>query len=584
MWKDDHAVSDALGSILLVGMTVASFVGLSALVLSIPAPPDTIHAEIDIKVKPGPDITWGTGDEYIQIRHLYGESVPLKDTRFLVSINNLTTEYKDAALGFSDDTFDLGERWTVTQFISYNDKVETHILVGRGAGSAFLATSSVITGKTECTADVNPPNGVFLQQPNNLEAALGNKPLEVTVILTDTCSTVDTGVDPALDYWFDSGLKSSIVMTYQGNNRWNATIPAPFPGGWLTKAFQDFHYQAKSLTDVVGNVGNSDVITDYVDPLPPAYHYVDAAIPGLGSITEFARMQNATDSGATAELREAPGSGGAVNYTLHANGFSTVTPFLDESDLWKNKENMLGMDFKKAVYQEAPHPSNARLRVEMDNAGVTSGQVLSVKAAVNAHIKRDNELIPGDDGYRLQLCWTGQPVTGTSCSAKSPTLPADPFENEIWMEYDFTNSRPGGGTWLPSELDNVDVIIEGVVVAGIRDGDYVVTMARLQAQVGAGYSMDHEFFWQNKSIAPTSNSLEMRYYSANGAFFVEVWDGAAYNKKGADLQSPGLTTWNTVLNSNEWNNGNVQIRINSKETSPAVQATLYIDYLRVTSA
>ncbi len=582
MWTDDNAVSDTLGSILLVSITVASFVGLSVLVLSIPPPPDAIHAEIDIKVKPGPDATWSTGDESVQIRHLYGEPVPVKGTKFVVQINNDSFEYKDAALAFSDDLLNLGERWSATHLIGFNDQVQVKILVPRGAGGTVLAGTSVITGQTECSSDTKGPAVLFTQTPNNVEALLGATPVKIDAVLTDKCSAIDAGVDPLLDFWFNDGTKQSRTMTPLGQDRWTYTInPAIEPSiiSWTNHALSDFKYQARGMADVLGNVADSDTITDFVDPLPPSYLYVEEAIPGLGSITEFGRMQNGSDSGLASQLKEATSGTNLTVHSTYGQVLSTVAPFPTNHQSWKNNDHILGDDGQKTKYQDAAHPANYPMRIEMGDPINPIGQVIQVKGKVHGLV--DNDLLV-DDGWRLQICWTGQPVTGSTCSVKSPTLPAT--NNMQWLEYDFTNYRPGGGQWLAEDLGKIDLVIEGVIVGGIRDGDWEADRVMLEVTMGPGYDMEHEFRWTNNSILPTTNTLEIRYWTSGGAFDVLIWDGTQFVKRGASLAAAAPTEWTISLSPAEWAGGNPRVKLESQTTSPASQATLHVDYMRVTSA
>lgn len=583
LWSDDDAVSDTIGSILLVGMTVASFVGLSALVLNIPAPPDPIHAEIDIKVKPGPDATWSTGDELVQIRHMYGESVPLKGTTFYIRINNDTHEYSGAMLGFSDDRLDLGERWTANHIIGFNDRVETSIVVASGSGNAILAGSSVVTGQTECSSDVKGPAAIFGQTPDNLDVQLATSPVTIEAIVTDACSAIDQGVDPVIDFWFDTEDPQSRVMAPSGTDRWSYVIDPlaePTIVSWSNHGLRDFQYRVRGMADVLGNTGDSDVVTDLVDPLPPTYYYVEKGMAGLGAIINFPLMQNGTDNGAAAQLTEATTSENQTNIQTFGEALSMVDPFPANHEEWKDEDRILGDEDNEAKYQEDPHPSNYPMRIEMADPTTTLEKVVAVKVGVQGQIDSDD---PIDDGWRLQICWTGEPITGATCSVKSPTLPAT--EATQWHEYDFTNFRPGGGTWTVADLANVDIVLEGVVVGGIRDGDWEAQRVRLNVTVGPGYDMDHEFRWENNTIAPSTNTLEMRYWASGGAFEVLVWDGSSsYVKKGADLAAATATQWSVSLTNAEWANGNPRVIIQSLTSQPASQAKLHVDYMRVTSA
>src|SRR5688572_371431 len=71
---DEAAVSDVLGSLLLVGITVVSAFGFGLLLLSFEGPSDTLHADLELRTDPGTN-GWGSGDETVQVVHLGGEDL-----------------------------------------------------------------------------------------------------------------------------------------------------------------------------------------------------------------------------------------------------------------------------------------------------------------------------------------------------------------------------------------------------------------------------------------------------------------------------------------------------------------------------
>ncbi len=127
--RDDDAVADVLGNILMVAITVTMMVGLSMLVLSFDGPPDKIHADFRVDLTPGGSF-WGDGNEEIHIRHIGGEPVPTDGTRIIIAVNGVSSVYAGAALdqGFADGTFRLGETWNQTLTVPGNASVEVGIV------------------------------------------------------------------------------------------------------------------------------------------------------------------------------------------------------------------------------------------------------------------------------------------------------------------------------------------------------------------------------------------------------------------------------------------------------------------------
>lgn len=106
--RSEAAVSEVIGTILLLGITVAAFSGLAVAVqarLDTNPPPPLAKFELQ---KEGPNLT---------VVHRWGESVPIKNLRVIYNNGtNHTTETVptlstfNAAKGGKADMWDLGER------------------------------------------------------------------------------------------------------------------------------------------------------------------------------------------------------------------------------------------------------------------------------------------------------------------------------------------------------------------------------------------------------------------------------------------------------------------------------------------
>lgn len=128
--KDD-GVTDVLGSILLVGITVGMMVGLSLLVLNFPAPHPQPASDLALAIGPGSG-GWGDGDEVLQVRHLGGPSVG--SIRLFVELDGSSSQFEPADQGFADGTFTIGETWIQTLTIPDGSTIKALLVdLDRGA-------------------------------------------------------------------------------------------------------------------------------------------------------------------------------------------------------------------------------------------------------------------------------------------------------------------------------------------------------------------------------------------------------------------------------------------------------------------
>ncbi|WP_338738193.1 type IV pilin [Haloplanus salilacus] len=105
---DDRAQSEAVGSILVIGLVVV-VVGIAgaAALGPLTSGTDTVRAEITGDI--------GTGG--IDISHQGGDALPSADLRLIVRVNGSETglDWADGTLSGGDDAFDPGEGWRVSR-------------------------------------------------------------------------------------------------------------------------------------------------------------------------------------------------------------------------------------------------------------------------------------------------------------------------------------------------------------------------------------------------------------------------------------------------------------------------------------
>jgi hypothetical protein len=109
--KMDEAVSDIVGTILLLGMAVLLFSVLSYVVLSYPATPSSASA----------NLVGVIDDDYLMIEHRGGESLNL-DTRVVLTISGSIP--KSVSVGDSNylsDEAKMDNHWGIGEWFVYQD-------------------------------------------------------------------------------------------------------------------------------------------------------------------------------------------------------------------------------------------------------------------------------------------------------------------------------------------------------------------------------------------------------------------------------------------------------------------------------
>lgn len=142
----DEALTDVVGSILLVGLTVVMTVVLAGLLLVYDGPEAPPQADLAVTLSPGVG-GWGTGDEEVRIRHLGGPAVPAS-SHVLLDNGTASWDLTGAALGgaFADGELAIGETWRRTARIHASALVSVQVSASTGSSSVLLASLSLVPG------------------------------------------------------------------------------------------------------------------------------------------------------------------------------------------------------------------------------------------------------------------------------------------------------------------------------------------------------------------------------------------------------------------------------------------------------
>lgn len=142
---DEASVSDVLGSILLVGITVVMAAAFGAVLLAYDGPTDRQHTQLAATVGPGADGDWGTNDAELQLQHLGGE--PLRDGQLTVRYTDQDGEHSQSA-AFTGGRFQLGDTWTRTISATPGVEVAVTVIVRESSGARVISAGAIEAGGT----------------------------------------------------------------------------------------------------------------------------------------------------------------------------------------------------------------------------------------------------------------------------------------------------------------------------------------------------------------------------------------------------------------------------------------------------
>ncbi|HLF16935.1 MAG TPA: type IV pilin N-terminal domain-containing protein, partial [Candidatus Thermoplasmatota archaeon] len=194
----DAAVSDVIGSILLVAITVLTVGAFALLLFAFDGPRDVPQTNLAVTVQPG-NGNWGNGDERIVIHHLGGDALTEGGIRIAYSVNSgAVTSVSGSALGFLQGQFKIGDTWTSPVLtLQSTDVVHVNVVAqAKNSGEALLASLNIIPAQVSagstCPFDSTAPSGSWLQSPSDV-TILTSSAITVTLTVTDDCA----GPDPA---------------------------------------------------------------------------------------------------------------------------------------------------------------------------------------------------------------------------------------------------------------------------------------------------------------------------------------------------------------------------------------------------
>lgn len=211
-------MSEVVGSMLTVAITVVLMAAVFALFLKIPGPEDTVHADLTVEADPGSG-GWGTGDEHVVVTHKGGEALAQQTTTIRLTIDQNQTEIMGDALGFDDGVLTIGQRWRSPAFTIGATAPLDVAIVG---GGSVIATGGV--GRSAAALpSIRPLAPTLTAQGANAQVSLawttpapGSSPLTGYNLYRGTASGAETLLTSVglVNAYADTGLVNGQAYYY----------------------------------------------------------------------------------------------------------------------------------------------------------------------------------------------------------------------------------------------------------------------------------------------------------------------------------------------------------------------------------
>ncbi len=646
--RDDRAVADVVGSILLVGITVASAGALSLLVLSIDGPSGTIHVSLDAKIGPGDDNDWGVDDAELRVRHLGGEPLRAEDTL-------IRLRYPDGAVvsivpDFNAGVLLIGQQWTkaisaeegenialqiighsgsrsqlllesadvrptatafnatyatgftaiagtLSNFIgaqSANDADSTAVIdeapVGGGGGAATLSgTSAVGTGAT------NPENALGSDDARSIMAASGTW-VEATGFAAPGGATGITQVLIGLE---GHGPVSPSLVNHEATVGYVANVAGSIDSPLVTAVADQFYLAA------IENGDTSKRTVTRVDGLNLAWTRVaggcaDEAVGGCVEVWKgsgnpvtgivTAQFSGSADKAAIAVSRY---SGVDLGAPIIDSVF-TQHPTTSGSADWSTPA-VTGVGSGRLYVALGSHdregstwdnPTSVR-----DSRGISREVWLSIAdgpSAAGANVASGTLIGGADDWHAVAL--TLQPIVPPapkvtiSYHVGGANGPTDRLVTLTGSDRITLTDITGDRAWTTEDIAALDIRVTASDTAG---GPVLIDhlFVRVATTGAAAYEGNVEMAFDGIPDQPT-HRLDLRYRIAapGDAFRVEVQNATTWRACTGNLASSAYASFSCALNPDETASLSPRIRFVDVDPFSATPGALYLEYARITSS
>jgi FlaG/FlaF family flagellin (archaellin) len=559
--RDNSGASEVLGTVLLIGITVALMGSLTLLVLNVRPPTDILHADLSMSANRGLDGAWGTSDELITIQHLGGEAIKANQLTITIDKDGTIIALGGASLaqGFADGEFTIGEVWHLETLINENSEINMQLVVTGGSSSQLVA-AQVISVADACSIDTSAPYPTtWVQTPADVSAT-HNGTVTVKVTVADSCSIVDQGAPVKLEYRINNGGApsfSSVNMTLIGTSQWQGAIPDQT---WASQGGRTLEYRVSGLEDEEGNFGTSNQISDIIQLLG-----IDTLVLSFnathGSVSNFANMQSQIDGKLTGSITESPPDPPTPYYSNFGSGSGGG----GQSNIEGAPDDVRYSITKSNQYSES----------RQQNVAGGAGTIIKVEAVFEAHYTGPRI----DDTVVFQV----QPTGGSWINVASNVIPNSGTDARLRVD---VTGLDLSGSWSWDDVKDSRIRLnynqyatEDLMEVKIDALWFEVTTT------GSAPKSNVEFRFE--PLPPSVNHvIDVNYRAAGNIFALEVWDGANWNVRGPSLNAPALTSATYPLTATEAlaNSGSPLIRITSTNVPTSPADKIFIDYIKVTSA
>jgi hypothetical protein len=586
--QERAAISDVLGSLLMVGITVISAVGFGIVLLAFDGPPDQLHVDVELRTTPGADGLWETGDERMELVHMGGEPLDQDSTTLRYTADSVAHTYSGATLGYVGSAFEddgnglmtIGEAWqspaAVADYLNVaQDEGVTAFLVSAEEQSRLIASGTVTgggilltAGSGSCTPDITAPT-VLLSNAPDLTSGSGSSAVTVTAVASDACGPVDVATAPHLWYRITPGplpgpssYTDAGAMTFQSGTTWTRNIAAPV-GGWSLAWGQTLQYYVTGLKDtaaVPNTLSQSGTTSDAIALVGSStfVEYANAVAGVFVTAAPFANM--GADDGAEAQFLEACTGGPPVSNIQALCGRTTGGVSVSSPDFALASDNQ---------------------RSTMTGSGtsvhVTGFDVPAVPSSITA-FTISYEAQRGTGGATnptVQLEYQ----FNSACSAAWTTA-GSTFSISSTSDTTTTRVVTTGQPYTEAEIESLCVRARVTNAATRPLLTDTLSLTATYSGATTTYDVNLELGWNGLPVGLTG-LFELDYRVAAGeTYTVEKYNGATWTACSGSLTSTTGTTFQCTLSLVELLSGSPLVRVLGTSDAGA-PTTLRMDYARM---
>lgn len=641
--RETAAVSDVIGSMLLVAVTVGATAGFGLLILNIEGPPPVIHVALEATIGPGADGDWGPGDAELRLGHLGG--MPLPDDGLNVQLvypNGGAITFEPTFIG---GALVIGQEWVQVISAEENQEINIRVFIDGGRASQFLLETgdtavsgtffleTFVNGRTVVNGTVASFAGAKSANDGDLAALLseedtsGAPPAEISGQSTSDSGALNPGNVLVADDQY---------ATLPDANDWvqAATFPNP-PSSPVTQVLIGFDglktvapsNVAHQVTVQNHRAGGNTISTPLV--AAQAGHFYIAAIAngdgtersvtgvnGLSLVwSQVAAQCNSRNTGcievwrgtgiATAGVVTASFSGNVDDSAIAVSGYSGVNlanPILDStadehpsdgSQPWSSSPvNGVNGGLLYVALNGHNREATSWSNPTEQRASVGQANEVWLLAADGGSVDGANTasgtLVGGSDDWHLVALTLNPAPVGSTTATISYSLSGTPSANTRTVtltesEQEFVHDVTADRAWATSDMAQLAVRVTASTTGGADiEVDHIfvrVTTASGAATFSLNMTLDFT------GIPSGDHELQMRYRlnPAGESYTVEVGDGTTWRSCPGTLSAVAYAVYPCTLLASDINSGAMKVRLRDADVTSTSQSAIELEYARVTT-